>query len=34
VLSEVLVKHVGVTDLATVFPGFDGSRRFPGLILA
>jgi uncharacterized protein (DUF1501 family) len=33
VLSEVLVKHVGVTDLKAVFPGFDTSaRRFPGLI--
>jgi uncharacterized protein (DUF1501 family) len=35
VLSEVLVKHVGATDLKTVFPGFDTSaRRFPGLIRA
>jgi uncharacterized protein (DUF1501 family) len=34
-LSEVLVKHVGVTDLKAVFPGFDTSaRRFPGLIRA
>jgi uncharacterized protein (DUF1501 family) len=33
VLSEVLVRHVGVSDLSTVFPGFDaGARRFPGLI--
>jgi uncharacterized protein (DUF1501 family) len=33
VLSEILVKHIGVTDLKTVFPGFDsGARRFPGLI--
>jgi len=33
VLSEVLAKHIGVTDLKTVFPGFDsGARRFPGLI--
>ena len=33
VLSEVLAKHTGVTDLKTVFPGFDSSvRRFPGLI--
>jgi hypothetical protein len=31
----VLVKHVGVTDLKAVFPGFDTSaRRFPGLIRA
>ena len=35
VLGEVLVKHVGVTDLKAVFPGFDTSaRRFPGLIRA
>jgi len=35
VLSEVLAKHVGVTDLKGVFPGFDTSaRRFPGLIRA
>ena len=35
VLSEVLVKHVGVTALKAVFPGFDTSaRRFPGLIRA
>jgi uncharacterized protein (DUF1501 family) len=33
VLSEVLVRHVGVTDMRTVFPGFDaGATRFPGLI--
>ena len=33
VLSEVLTRHIGVTDLTAVFPGFDGSsRRFPGLI--
>ena len=33
VLGEVLAKHIGVTDLKTVFPGFDSSaRRFPGLI--
>jgi len=35
VLSEVLARHIGLTDLATVFPGFDSSaRRFPGLIRA
>jgi uncharacterized protein (DUF1501 family) len=35
VLGEVLVKHVGVTDVKAVFPGFDTSaRRFPGLIRA
>ncbi|MGC1906956.1 MAG: DUF1501 domain-containing protein [Candidatus Acidiferrum sp.] len=32
VLSEVLVRHVGVADMRTVFPGFDGASRFPGLI--
>ena len=32
VLSEVLVRHVGVMDMRTVFPGFDGASRFPGLI--
>jgi uncharacterized protein (DUF1501 family) len=35
VLSEVLAKHIGVTDLKAVFPGFDsGSHRFPGLMRA
>ncbi|HXM95727.1 MAG TPA: DUF1501 domain-containing protein [Candidatus Dormibacteraeota bacterium] len=33
VLGEILAKHSGVTDLRTVFPGFDNNpRRFPGLI--
>ena len=33
VLGEILEKHIGVRDLAPVFPGFDNSRgRFPGLI--
>ena len=33
VVSEVLVRHVGVADMRTVFPGFDASStRFPGLI--
>jgi uncharacterized protein (DUF1501 family) len=33
VLGETLTKHIGVKDLATVFPGFDNSpHRFPGLI--
>jgi uncharacterized protein (DUF1501 family) len=33
VLGETLTKHIGVKDLATIFPGFDNnSRRFPGLI--
>jgi uncharacterized protein (DUF1501 family) len=33
VLSEVLTKHIGVTDLKAVFPGFEsGARGFPGLI--
>ena len=35
VLSEVLAKHIGVTDLKAVFPAFDsGSHRFPGLMRA
>jgi uncharacterized protein (DUF1501 family) len=35
VLSEVLAKHIGVTDLTAVFPGFDTtSHRFPGIIRA
>ena len=35
VLSEVLARHIGVTDLKAVFPGFDsGSHRFPGLMRA
>jgi uncharacterized protein (DUF1501 family) len=33
VVSEILAKHIGVTDLKAVFPGFDADpRRFPGLI--
>jgi uncharacterized protein (DUF1501 family) len=33
VVSEVLAKHIGVTDLNTVFPGFDSNpQRFPGLL--
>src|ERR1700726_3109855 len=33
VLSEVLTRQVGVTDLNAVFPGFDPNpNRFPGLI--
>jgi uncharacterized protein (DUF1501 family) len=33
VLGETLTKHIGVKDLATVFPGFDNNpHRFPGLI--
>jgi len=35
VLGETLTKHIGVKDLATVFPGFDNNaHRFPGLIRA
>jgi uncharacterized protein (DUF1501 family) len=35
VVSEVLAKHVGVTDMGAVFPGFDADpRKFPGLIRA
>jgi len=34
VVSEILAKHIGVTDLKTVFPGFENNpRRFPGLVL-
>src|ERR1700737_497760 len=33
VLSEILARHCGVTDLKPVFPGFDSSsHRFLGLI--
>jgi uncharacterized protein (DUF1501 family) len=33
VLSEILQSHLGVTDLKTVFPGFDSNvHRFPGLM--
>ena len=33
VLGEVLSSHLGVKNLAPVFPGFDNnSRKFPGLI--
>lgn len=33
VVGEVLVRHLGVKDLAPVFPGFDNSaRKFPSLI--
>ncbi len=33
VLGETLSEHIGVKDLATVFPGFDNNaHRFPGLI--
>jgi len=33
VLGEILTKHLGVRDLAPVFPGFDNSpRKFTGLI--
>jgi uncharacterized protein (DUF1501 family) len=35
VIGEILVKHLGVTDLAPVFPGFDNNaRKFPGLVRA
>lgn len=35
VVGEILVKHLGVKDLAPVFPGFDNSaRKFPGLVRA
>jgi uncharacterized protein (DUF1501 family) len=33
VVSEVLTKHIGVTDMNAVFPGFDTNpRKFPGLL--
>src|SRR6202049_2769361 len=33
VVSEILAKHIGVTDLNAVFPGFDANpRKFAGLI--
>jgi uncharacterized protein (DUF1501 family) len=33
VLGEILTKHIGVKDLAPVFPGFDNdARKFPGLV--
>jgi uncharacterized protein (DUF1501 family) len=35
VVSEILAKHIGVTNLKSVFPGFDSNPlRFPGLIKA
>ena len=35
VLGEILQKHIGIRDLAPVFPGFDNSqRKFTGLIRA
>jgi len=35
VVGEILTKHLGVKDLAPVFPGFDGdARKFPGLVRA
>jgi uncharacterized protein (DUF1501 family) len=33
VVGEVLLKHIGVNELSTVFPSFDNNpRKFPGLI--
>jgi uncharacterized protein (DUF1501 family) len=33
VVGEILTKHLGVKDLAPVFPGFDNnSRKFPGMV--
>jgi len=33
VLGEVLANHLGVTDLASVFPAFDNNpHKFPGLV--
>jgi uncharacterized protein (DUF1501 family) len=35
VIGEILTKHIGVKDLAPVFPGFDNNpRKFAGLIRA
>jgi uncharacterized protein (DUF1501 family) len=35
VVGEILTKHLGVKDLAPVFPGFDNSpRKFTGLVRA
>ena len=35
VVGEILTKHLGVKDLALVFPGFDNnSRKFPGIVRA
>ena len=35
VVGEILTKHIGVNDLAPVFPGFDNdARNFPGFIKA
>ncbi len=35
VLGEILARHLRVTDLASVFPGFDNdARKFPGLVRA
>ncbi len=35
VLGEILLRHQGVKDLKTVFPGFDNDpRKFPGLLRA
>jgi len=35
VIGEILTRHIGVKDLAPVFPGFYNSlHKFPGLIRA
>jgi uncharacterized protein (DUF1501 family) len=35
VIGEILTRHIGVKDLAAVFPGFDNSpNKFAGLIRA
>jgi hypothetical protein len=35
VVGEVLTRHIGVKDLAPVFPGFDNNpHKFPGLVRA
>jgi hypothetical protein len=33
VIGEILARHIGVKDLAPVFPGFDNNpHKFAGLI--
>jgi uncharacterized protein (DUF1501 family) len=32
VVGEILTKHLGVRDMGPVFPGFENSRKFVGLV--
>jgi uncharacterized protein (DUF1501 family) len=32
VVAEILTKHLGVRDMGPVFPGFENSRKFVGLV--